>query len=43
MCEGSERAPGAQVGTRWWEHAGIDLSGAHEAAAVVAEEEGGED
>ena len=28
---------------RWWEQAGIDLAGAREAAAAVAEEEGGEE
>ena len=43
LCEGSERDPGAWVGMRWWEQAGIDLAGAQEAAAAVAEEEGGEE
>ena len=42
LCEGSDRSPGAQVGMRWWEHEDIDLAGAWEVAAEVAEEEGGE-
>ena len=39
LCEGSERAPGAQGGLRWWEQAGINLTGAREAAAAAAEAE----
>ena len=39
LFEGSERAPGVRVGIRWWEQAGIDLEGAREKAAAVAEEE----
>ena len=27
LCEGSERAPGARIGMRWWENVGIDLVG----------------
>ena len=33
LCEGSERAPGAQVGMQWWEQVVINLEGAREAAA----------
>ena len=40
LCEGSERAPGAGVGMRWWEQEGIDLAGAREAEVAVEEEEG---
>ena len=43
LCEGSERAPGARVRMQWWEQEGIHLVGAWEAAAMVAEEEGGEE
>ena len=39
----SERAPGARVGMRWWEQAGIDLAGAREAAAATAEGDRGEE
>ena len=39
LCEGSEKAPGARVGMRWWDQAGINLAGAREAAAAVAESE----
>ena len=41
LCEGSERAPGAQVGMRWWEQVGINLVGARKGAAVAAEKYGG--
>ena len=37
LCEGLERAPGARVGMRWWEQAGLDLAGAREAAATATE------
>ena len=40
LCEGSEGAPGARVGMRWWGRELIYLTGAWEAAAAVAEEEG---
>ena len=43
LCEGSERAPGARVGMQWREQAGIDLAGAREAVAAVAEGEGREE
>ena len=43
LREGSERAPGAWVGMRWWEQAGINITGAREAAAVAAEKDGGEE
>ena len=39
LCEGSEKASGARVGIRWWDQAGINLAGAREAAAAVAESE----
>ena len=42
MCEGSGSAPGARVGMRWWEQAGIDLEGAREAAEAAAEWDEGE-
>ena len=35
LCEGSKRAPGAQVGMWWWEQALIDLAGAWEAEEAV--------
>ena len=41
LCEGSERAPGAQVGMWWWELAEINLVGAREAA--TAAQDGGEE
>ena len=41
LCEESEKAPGAQVGMRWWEKAGINMVGAREAAA--ARNDGGEE
>ena len=28
LCEGPERALGAQVGMQWWEQVGLDLTGA---------------
>ena len=40
LCEGSERAPGARFGMRWWEQEGLDLAGAREAEVAVEEEEG---
>ena len=45
LCEGTERAPGAWVGMRWWEQAEINLAGAREAteAATEAEEDGVEE
>ena len=43
LWEGSERAPGARAGIKCWEQAGINLSGAREAAGAVAEEEEGEE
>ena len=43
LCEVSVRAPGEQVGMRWWEKAGIELAGEREVAAAVLEEEGGEE
>ena len=39
LCEGLERAPGEQVGMRWWEQEGIALERAREATAAVVEEE----
>ena len=27
LCEETERTPGALVGMRWWDQAGIDLTG----------------
>ena len=39
LCEGLEKALEARVGMRWWDQAGIDLAGALEAAAAVAESE----
>ena len=35
LCKESERDTGELVGVRWWEHEGIDLAGAWEAAAAV--------
>ena len=43
LCEGLESATGARFGMRWWEQAGLYIAGAREAAAEVAEEEGGEE
>ena len=43
LCEGSERAPGARLGMRWWEQAGIDLAGAQEVADAAEEGDGGEE
>ena len=43
LCEGSDRAPGTQVQMWWWEQEGIGLAGEREAAAVVEEEDGGEE
>ena len=37
LCEGLERASGAQVGMRWWEQVEIYLTGAREAAAAAKE------
>ena len=37
LCEGSERAPGARVGIRWWDQEDINLAGAREEAAAEAE------
>ena len=28
LCEETDRTPGARIMMRWWEQAGIDLSGA---------------
>ena len=39
LCEGLERDPGARFGIRWWEQEVIDLAGAREESAAVAEEE----
>ena len=39
LCEPKERTPGERVGIRWWEQGGIELIGARETAAVVAESE----
>ena len=43
LCEGSERAPGEQVGMRWWQQVGIDLEGDRESAAATAEGDEGEE
>ena len=40
LCEGSERAPGAQVGMGWWYQTGLDLARDWEAAAGAAAAEG---
>ena len=37
---GSERTPGVRVGMRWWDQAGINMSGAREAATAAAESMG---
>ena len=42
LCEGTERAPGAPVGIRWWEQAKINLvegGGARKASAAAREVE----
>ena len=36
LCEGMKRYMGERVGMRWWEQAGINLSGAREASAAEA-------
>ena len=41
LCEGSERAPGARVGMWWLEDVVINLARAREAAAAMAEGDGG--
>ena len=43
LCEGSKKEPGARVGMRWWDQAGINLKGARKAAAATAavENDGG--
>ena len=38
LCEVTERTPGARVGMRWWEQAGIDLAGARYTVEEKAEE-----
>ena len=43
LCEGSERAPGMQVGMCWWEHTRINLMRAREAVAAAAGRYGGEE
>ena len=43
LCEGPERAPGAQVWMRCWEHDKIYLAVVREVAATVEEEEEGEE
>ena len=45
LCEGTERAPGAWVGIRWWDQADINLAGTREnmAASLEVEEEGVEE
>ena len=35
LCEGSERAPGVQMGMWWWEQAGINLTGVREVLLVA--------
>ena len=42
LCEGSERAQGAQVGMQWWEQVGIEMTGAREAEVKTAEGDRGE-
>ena len=42
LCEGLGRAPGARVGMRWREQAGLNIAGAREVAEVAAERDGGE-
>ena len=39
LCEAAEKKQGEWVGMRWWEQAGIDLTGERDKAAV--EDEGG--
>ena len=43
LCEETEKTPGARVGIRWWEQAGIDPTGSRERAAIGADadEDGG--
>ena len=41
LCEGSERALGARVGMWWLEDVVINLARAREAAAAMAEGDGG--
>ena len=43
LCEVSEWAPGALVGMRWWEQAGINMEGARESAEAAAGRGGGEE
>ena len=43
LYEGSERAPGARVGMRWRDQAGINLAGTRELEAAAAEKGGGEE
>ena len=43
LCEGSERAPGAQVSMRWWEQEVIYMAGVQEAESAVEEYEGVEE
>ena len=43
LCEGLERATVTQLGMRWQEQVGIDLSRTREAAAATAERDGGEE
>ena len=43
LSEGTERAPRARVGMRWWEQVGIELAGAREVEAATVEGEGGEE
>ena len=37
LCEGSERAPGARVGTQWWNQAGLNLERDREVSEVATE------
>ena len=43
LCDGLERAPGAQVGMWWWYQAGLDLAGVRVPAAATAEGDEGEE
>ena len=40
LCEETERTPGVWVGMRWWEQAGLDMTGARDTAEEAAEVDG---
>ena len=37
ICEAMGRTPGVQVGERWWDQAGINLTGERETVTAVEE------